>query len=74
MRATSAMDDVTITAEGTSSCARSSMTDDTRIVERLQVYWTFAEVNEMLADLGVPPTTLEELERAGIDLCPSAES
>jgi hypothetical protein len=49
------------------------MTDDTRSVERLQVYWTFAEINDMLADLGEPTTTLEELERAGIDPCPDED-
>ena len=49
------------------------MTHDKRSVGRLEVYWTFTEINEMLADLGEPPTTLEELERAGVDVCPDAD-
>lgn len=98
MRATSAIDEVTITAQGyeqvrsepqarrtrraapfalpTRSSQRSrrgAMPHDTRTVGRLQVYWTFAEINEMLADIGEPPTTLEELERAGVDVCPDPD-
>ena len=52
---------------------RGAMPHDTLTVVRLQVYWTFAAINEMLADLGEPPTTLEELERAGVDVCPDAD-
>lgn len=52
---------------------RGATTHDQRSVGRLEVYWTFAEINEMLADIGEPPTTLEELERAGVDVCPDPD-